>query len=197
MVCMMTKGVAIGDTGVGKTAFLFALQMGWFPENGERVLCNYSPSFELEGNYHTVDLFDTLSTEAYQRIRPLAYQIADVIFVCFSVTSQESFQNVEEKWCPEIAQHCPNVPFILVATKIDLRKDTKITSQLSTEKRAITQQQGTELANKINAVAYWECSAKTLDNREFLYDLVRICIKHSGLPPCNIRKKRRTKCLIS
>jgi GTPase SAR1 family protein len=37
------------------------------------------------------------------------------------VAYQSSFNLISKKWVPEINRHCPGVPFILVATKVDLR----------------------------------------------------------------------------
>ena len=34
------------------------------------------------------------------------------------------------KWYPEIKDHCPNVPILLVGTKIDLRGDSTTITQL-------------------------------------------------------------------
>jgi GTPase SAR1 family protein len=49
---------------------------------------------------------------------------------------------------------CPDVPFILVGTKIDARSETD-------SKNVITAERGEELAKKLNAIRYMECSAKT------------------------------------
>jgi hypothetical protein len=37
------------------------------------------------------------------------------------VTSPSSFENVNEKWVPEIIHHCPKTPFLLVGTQMGLR----------------------------------------------------------------------------
>jgi hypothetical protein len=43
------------------------------------------------------------------------------ILVCFSVLSLPSFENVKERWVPEITHHCPKTPFLLVGIQIGLR----------------------------------------------------------------------------
>ena len=42
-----------------------------------------------------------------------------------------SFNNVLEKWHPEVMHYCPDVPIILAGTKIDLRDDKETTTRLS------------------------------------------------------------------
>ena len=56
-------------------------------------------------------------------MRPLSYPQTDVFLICFSVISPSSFENIQNKWYPEIKHHAPGVPFILVGTKVDLRSD--------------------------------------------------------------------------
>jgi GTPase SAR1 family protein len=38
--------------------------------------------------------------------------------------------NIEEKWVPEIQQHCPGVPIILLCLKTDLRNDPETKAML-------------------------------------------------------------------
>ena len=63
---------------------------------------------------YTLGLFDTAGQEDYDRLRPLSYPQTDVFLVCFSVTSPASFENVKEKWFPEVHHHCPGVPCLIV-----------------------------------------------------------------------------------
>ena len=55
----------------------------------------------------------------------LATTQTDVFLVCFSIAiiSPASFEEVRAKWVPEVMNHCPNVPIVLVGTKLDLRDD--------------------------------------------------------------------------
>ena len=67
-----------------------------------------------------------LIQEEFDKLRPLCYTSADVFLLCFSVVSPTSFQNVPEKWVPEIRKHVPFAPLILVGTQCDLREDVKV-----------------------------------------------------------------------
>ena len=47
-----------------------------------------------------------------------------------------SFENVRAKWYPEVRHHCPQVPIILVGTKLDLREDKETIDKLTEKKLA-------------------------------------------------------------
>ena len=64
----------------------------------------------------------------------------DVFLVCFSTVSPSSFENVKEKWVPEITHHCQKTPFLLVGTQIDLRDDATTIEKLGQEPRNQTSQ---------------------------------------------------------
>ena len=58
--------------------------------------------------------------EDYDRFCLLSYSQADAIFLCFSVVKRASFENVRLKWLPEVHNHCPRAPLVLVGMKSDL-----------------------------------------------------------------------------
>ena len=43
--------------------------------------------------------------------------------IAFSLFSRDSFNNLREKWIPEIKYHCPGIPFLIIGTKDDVRKE--------------------------------------------------------------------------
>ncbi|CAG8750306.1 16893_t:CDS:2, partial [Acaulospora colombiana] len=88
-----------------------------------QVFDNYAVTVMIGDDPYTLGLFDTAGQEDYDRLRPLSYPQTDVFLVCFSVTSPASFENVKEKWFPEVHHHCPGVPCLIVGTQIDLRDD--------------------------------------------------------------------------
>lgn len=124
---------------------------------------------------YTLGLFDTAGQEDYDRLRPLSYPQTDVFLVCFSVTSPASFENVREKWFPEIAHHCPGVPALIVGTQVDLRDDPAQMEKLGRQKmKPITQDMGERLARELGAVKYVECSALTQRGLKNVFDEVSL-----------------------
>ncbi|KAF8190371.1 cell division control protein 42 [Mycena galopus ATCC 62051] len=107
-------------------------------------------------------LFDTGGGEDYYRIRPLSYPGTDVFLICFRVNRRASFEAVS-LWVPEIRHHCPDVPFLLVATQVDTRDDPGWLKKLiANGEQMVTRKEGEKLAHELGAVKYLECSALTL-----------------------------------
>lgn len=79
--------------------------------------------------------------------------------------SKDSLENVESKWVGEIAENCPDVKLVLVALKCDLREQGDEEAEgaeggaQKEQKEMINYAQGLEVAKRINALRYLECSA--------------------------------------
>jgi cell division control protein 42 len=122
---------------------------------------------------YTLGLFDTAGQEDYDRLRPLSYPQTDVFLVCFSVTSPASFENVREKWFPEVHHHCPGVPCLIVGTQVDLRDDPSVREKLSKQKmQPVRKEDGERMAKELGAVKYVECSALTQYKLKDVFDEV-------------------------
>ncbi|KAH3714471.1 cell division control protein 42-like [Pelomyxa schiedti] len=108
----------------------------------------------------TVSFCDTRGIPDYDTIRPFSYSGADLVLVCFSVVRPDSFANVRNKWIPEIQQHCPKIPFLLVGCQIDRRNDDGALLQLKQyhNRGPITTEEGSLEAQHLNAAKYMECS---------------------------------------
>lgn len=122
---------------------------------------------------YTLGLFDTAGQEDYDRLRPLSYPQTDVFLVCFSVTSPASFENVREKWFPEVHHHCPGVPCLIVGTQTDLRDDPSVREKLGKQKMSpVRKEDGERMAKELGAVKYVECSALTQYKLKDVFDEV-------------------------
>lgn len=171
------KCVVVGDGAVGKTCLLISFTTNAFPkEYVPTVFDNYSAQVFVDSKTVNLNLWDTAGQEEYDRLRTLSYPQTNIFIICFSVTSSSSFENVKLKWHPEVFEHCPNVPIILVGTKKDLRDDPEELKKLKKKSLSVvSQQQGAALARQIQARKYMECSALSQDGvKEVFTEAARI-----------------------
>jgi len=182
------KCVVVGDGAVGKTCLLTSYATNSFPkEYVPTVVENYSATVMVDGKPINLGLWDTAAQECYDRLRPLSYPQTDVFLICFSVISSSSFENVKRHWIHEIQHHAPNVPFVLVGTKSDLRKDENTIKQRNTRNQSMVAVEfGQRMAWEIGAVNYLECSALTQEGlRQVFDDAIRAAL---------MTKQNRKKC---
>ncbi|XP_021342736.1 rho-related protein racA-like [Mizuhopecten yessoensis] len=150
-----TKLIVVGDGGIGKSCLLIASATGKFPhEYVPTVFGSWVSELRLNGNDYEIALWDTAGQEDYDRLRPMSYPGSDVICICFAVDNRDSFENITEKWIPELQHHIPNVPKMLVACKTDLR--------YTSTGDYVTYAEGSKVAQDLE-LRYQETSALTRD----------------------------------
>ncbi|KAE8293525.1 Rho-related GTP-binding protein RhoA-C [Larimichthys crocea] len=173
MAAIRKKLVIVGDGACGKTCLLIVFSKDQFPEvYVPTVFENYVADIEVDGKQVELALWDTAGQEDYDRLRPLSYPDTDVILMCFSVDSPDSLENIPEKWTPEVKHFCPNVPIILVGNKKDLRNDEHTRRELAKMKQEpVKYEDGKDMANRISAYGYQECSAKTKDGVREVFEM--------------------------
>ncbi|GAB5578388.1 rho-related GTP-binding protein RhoU [Prionailurus iriomotensis] len=110
------------------------------------------------------------------------------------VVSPSSFQNVSEKWVPEIRCHCPKAPIVLVGTQSDLREDVKVLIELDKCKEKPVPEEAAKLcAEEIKAASYIECSALTQKNLKEVFDAAIVAgIQYSDTQQQPKKRKSRT-----
>ncbi|XP_050229337.1 rac-like GTP-binding protein RAC13 [Mercurialis annua] len=184
------KCVTVGDGAVGKTCMLISYTSNSFPTDYvPTVFDNFSANVVVDGSTVNLGLWDTAGQEDYNRLRPLSYRGADVFLLAFSLISKASFENIYKKWIPELKHYAPNVPILLVGTKLDLREDKQYLID-HPGATPITTAQGEELRKLIGAVTYVECSSKTQQKVKTVFDSA---IKVALRPPNPKRKPRKQK----
>lgn len=156
------KLVIVGDGACGKTCLLIVFSKGTFPDiYVPTVFDNYVADVDLDGRRVELALWDTAGQEDYDRLRPLSYPDTNVVLICFSIDLPESLSNVQEKWISEVLHFCHGVPIILVGCKVDLRDDPATIQKLQAEGVSpVSAAEGQQVAEKIGAIKYIECSAK-------------------------------------
>ncbi|XP_045870070.1 rho-related GTP-binding protein RhoD isoform X2 [Meles meles] len=125
------KVVLVGDGGCGKTSLLMVFAEGAFPESyTPTVFERLTVNLQVKGKPLNLQIWDTAGQVDYDRLRPLFYPDASVLLLCFDVTSPHSFDNIFNRWYPEVSHFCKEVPIIVVGCKTDLRKDKSLVKKL-------------------------------------------------------------------
>jgi small GTP-binding protein len=173
-----------GDGAVGKTCMLISYTTNSFPEEYiPTVFDNYQTNVMVDSRPINIGLWDTAGQEDYDRLRPLSYPKTDVFLLCFAVDNQAAFENIKNKWYPEIQHHAPGTPFIIVGTKIDLR---------TTDSKFVVKAQGDSLKEELKGFKYLECSARTQEGLKQVFDEAIRCV----LINQSNAEKKKPKCLI-
>jgi GTPase SAR1 family protein len=130
-----------------------------------------------------LDLIDTNGGDNFEIDRSLAYRIADIFLVCFSLGNSESLEKICNKFIPEIRLQS-QAPIILVGTKLDLEE-----KEGDEVKR--NRDEALKLKDSSNAAEYVECSAySSAGISEVFKAALRV-----GIDLKTIKKKKK-KCAI-
>ncbi|XP_048378633.1 ras homolog family member Ub [Stegostoma tigrinum] len=167
------KCVLLGDGAVGKTSLVVSYTTNGYPTKYvPTAFDDFSAIVHVDGTPIRLQLCDTAGQDEFDKLRHFCYHKTDVFLLCFSVVSPSSFQNVTEKWMPEIRQHCPTAPVVLAGTQCDLRGDVKVLIELAKcKEKPVPQAAARALSEKMGAVAYVECSSLTQKNLKEVFDL--------------------------
>lgn len=117
--------------------------------------------------------------------------------LCYSVADRKSFTNIEEFWIPEIKPHCPDTAIILVGKhdifflvitiipKIFYRNEMQPTWLSPKLSREVEKLEGEELALRIGAVGFFECSAKENINVDVMFEAAVRVTMNNSTQSCN------------
>ncbi|AWP05135.1 putative rho-related GTP-binding protein RhoU-like [Scophthalmus maximus] len=164
--------VLVGDGAVGKTSLVVSYTTNGYPtEYVPTAFDNFTVMVVVDGKPVRLQLCDMAGQDELDRLRPLCYKNADVFLLCYSVVRPCSFRNLIERWVPEIRQHCPDAPLVLVGTQVDLKEDVQVLIHLAqNQQRPVDAEEGRRLAQELGAVGFAECSALTQKNLKDAFD---------------------------
>lgn len=187
------KCVLVGDGAVGKTSLVVSYTTNGYPtEYIPTAFDNFSAVVSVDGQPVRIQLCDTAGQDEFDKLRPMCYTSADVFLLCFSVVNPTSFQNVPEKWVPEIRTFAPHAALVLVGTQCDLREDVKVLIDLAKYKeRPVDPAEANDCAREIGAVAYIECSSLTQKNLKEVFDTAILSTLPNYSPYNSLTGKRK------
>lgn len=160
------KLVIVGDGACGKTSLLYVFTLGEFPtQYHPTVFENYVTDCRIDGKPVQLALWDTAGQEEYERLRPLSYHNSHVILIGFAIDVPDSLESAKTKWVEEVRRYCPDIPFILVGLKKDLRGAD------STLARFVLPAEGEHAAAEMGARKYLESSSLTGEGVDDVFEL--------------------------
>jgi len=160
------KVVIAGAGGVGKTAMLMRFTKGIFLENTKMTIgvdfsvVKVKAKTSLGEKLITLQLWDFGGEERFRFILPGYCLGASGAILCFDITNKESFDGLPE-WIELIRSKVPDIPIILVGTKLDLADMREVPKELAEQKVKEWGLQG-----------YIETSSKTGENIEYVFGLL-------------------------
>ena len=158
------KVIMVGSGGVGKSAITLQFMYDEFVEDYEPTKADsYRKKVVLDGKEVSVDILDTAGQEDYAAIRDNYFRTGEGFMCVFSLTDADSFTALEElKDQIFRVKSMVKIPLILVANKVDLDSQRKV-SETTLQDKA-----------KQWGVPYIETSAKTkLNVDKAFYELLR------------------------
>jgi len=155
---IVLKLVLLGDSAVGKTSLIDMYAHHKFKEDYKPTLGVNIVVKELENENLQIRLviWDIAGQEKYDLSRKMFFKgVIGALFV-YDTTRHATFKNIESKWLKDLNEYRENeLNYVLIGNKIDLK-----------DSRAVSNEEGRELADKINASDFLETSAKHGENVE-------------------------------
>ena len=100
--------------------------------------------------------------ELFEKLRPSSYKNSDVVIIGFSVYRRETFDRVRSVFVPEVKEHRPGVPIILIGY------ERMTYSKYSAEKKgkawAVTKAECQSFVEEMGFVSCYFCDALTMES---------------------------------
>ncbi|CAD8128805.1 unnamed protein product [Paramecium sonneborni] len=119
---ILMKIIIVGDSGVGKTNLVNRFTQQTFLDDSKPTVGVefFSRNIDIMGKTIKAQVWDTAGQEKFRAITHAYYRGAVGAMICYDITKEQSFLNVE-KWMDELRDHGDsNLMMMLIGTKCDL-----------------------------------------------------------------------------
>jgi len=174
---ILFKICIFGDGGVGKTTLLNRYLTGLFKDDsGITIGVDFHlKKLEIEGKRVSLQIWDFAGEDRFRFLLPSYIMGASGGIFMFDITRYSSLKNFQE-WLGVVDKGSlgvpERIPIIMAGSKLDLK-----------DRRAVSSQDALELAKENGLFSYIECSSKTGENVEEIFNqIARIMLKRAGIP---------------
>ncbi|OHT13625.1 small GTP-binding protein [Tritrichomonas foetus] len=157
------KVVLIGDSGVGKTSIVNRYIKKEFNDLVYTTIAGAgaSATIKTENGEVQLEIWDTAGQEQYKSIVGMYFRKASAVILVYDVTNRNSYVNIKS-WNDKIKECTSSkIPLFIVGNKIDIQ-----------EQRCVNISEARELAERLGSRGYFECSAKTSEGVNFVFEAV-------------------------
>ena len=146
---LIIKLLIVGDTGVGKSNFIYRYTKEQFSDNSLSSVGFESNSKEIEitDKKVIVQLWDSAGEEKFKSITKNLFSRVQGIIIVYDITNKQSFLNIPN-WIKLIKEENDNIPYTLAGNKCDLKRE-----------RVVQEEEG-EKFSQDNNIDFLETSAK-------------------------------------
>ena len=193
------KVVVMGDMFSGKSNLISAYCRDKFSTNYIPTLLNTClTDAKVFGESIELVVVEVVGRDDYAKLRKCAYHKIDAVILCYSADNPDSLGRIIDYWVPELKCLAPKVPFILVATKKDIRDqvlyDEKSTSAVDA---VVSTSRGQKVAKSIGAHTFLECSARYRDNTRNVFETAAKVALQKSRRKRKVRRNCQNDCIVS
>ena len=163
------KVITLGDSGVGKTNFIFRFI-------DDKFSLNYFSTYGIDAKFKNVKLdngceikfkiFDTAGQERFKSISTNYIKKANGILLMYDISDKNSFNNIGN-WMATIKENAGSkMSILLIATKCDLKNE-----------RVISKEDGENLAKEYGIHFYETSSKDNINIQKAFYDIAEQVIE--------------------
>ena len=121
------KIVVLGDSGVGKTSFIYKLNNDDFSKKGSTIGVDFSVHcVEIENTLIKLQIWDTAGQEQFKSITKSYFRNVAGALLFFDISNNQSYKNLSH-WIDELLNHdVVEESIFIIANKTDLVKHIHI-----------------------------------------------------------------------